>query len=129
MPSLLPWRGQTCLETAAWGLVAGVLAAAGVLAFYTAMQNGPTSLVAPVSAAGVTIPVLGGIPAGDAPDGRAVAGVSALLAGVMVTALSHGGDGSGGPAVATPGRSVTAGTCSRRLRWARLSCKGPRWQR
>lgn len=42
------------------GIAAGALAACGVLAFYTAMQNGPISLVAPVAASGVAVPVAGG---------------------------------------------------------------------
>lgn len=41
------------------GIAAGALAACGRLAFYTAMQNGPISLVAPVAASGVAVPVAG----------------------------------------------------------------------
>lgn len=74
----------------AWGAVAGSLVACGVLSFYTAMQNGPISLVAPVSATGVTVPVAGGLLLGEKVSGIALAGLALVVIGVMAIARSHG---------------------------------------
>lgn len=73
-----------------WGALAGSLVACGVLSFYTAMQNGPISLVAPVSATGVTVPVAGGLLLGESVSGAALAGLALVVVGVMVIARSHG---------------------------------------
>jgi drug/metabolite transporter (DMT)-like permease len=76
-------------EALAWGVAAGSLAACGVLAFYTAMQNGPISLVAPVAATGVAVPVAGGLLLGEDVGRPALAGLLLVVVGVMVVARSH----------------------------------------
>lgn len=73
-----------------WGAIAGSLVACGVLSFSTAMQNGPISLVAPVSATGVTVPVAGGLLLGEEVPGLALTGLALVVVGVMVIARSHG---------------------------------------
>jgi drug/metabolite transporter (DMT)-like permease len=40
----------------AWGVGAGAVGAVGLLAFYTALQRGRTSVVTPVAGAGVVVP-------------------------------------------------------------------------
>lgn len=72
------------------GIAAGALAACGVLAFYTAMQNGPISLVAPVAASGVAVPVAGGLLLGEQVSRPAFAGLALVIVGVMVISRSHG---------------------------------------
>src|SRR5215211_3511048 len=51
----------------AWGAGSGVVAAVGVLLFYRALAIGPTSVVSPVAASGVAIPVLVGVFGGSCP--------------------------------------------------------------
>ena len=72
----------------AWGAGAGAVGALGVLAFYTALQRGRTSVVAPVAGAGVAIPVLAGILGGDALGWRSGLGVALAVAGVLVVAAA-----------------------------------------
>lgn len=86
--AVLAVRPEPTVSAVAWGAVAGVLAAAGVLAFYTALQNGPTSLVAPVSGAGVLIPLVGGLVSGESPGPVVLSGLLVLVVGILVIALT-----------------------------------------
>ena len=91
-----------------WGLGAGVLAAAGVLAFYTAVQNGEASAVVPISSTGIVIPLVGGLFAGDMLSTAALAGAIVLIIGALMIARSGTSNGAVDPdrrIVATPGRS------------------------
>jgi drug/metabolite transporter (DMT)-like permease len=83
-------RPPVSLGALVWGAAAGSLVACGVLSFYTAMQNGPISLVAPVAATGVTVPVAGGLLLGEKVSGLALAGLALVVIGVMAIARSHG---------------------------------------
>lgn len=69
-----------------WGAGAGVVGAVGVLAFYTALQRGRTSVVAPVAGAGVVLPVLVGVLGGDPLGWRSGVGVAAAVIGILVVA-------------------------------------------
>ena len=72
----------------AWGLGAGAVGAVGVLAFYTALQRGRTSVVTPVAGAGVIVPVVAGLLAGDPLGWRAGVGVAAAVLGILVVAAA-----------------------------------------
>lgn len=72
----------------AWGLGAGAVGAVGVLAFYTALQRGRTSVVTPVAGAGVILPVLFGILAGESLGWRSGLGVVAAAVGIIVVAAA-----------------------------------------
>ncbi len=76
-----------------WGLGAGALAAVALLLFYTALQRGPTAIVAPVAGSGVVIPVVTGLLGGEPVGWRVGLGVAAVVAGVLVVAATGGGDG------------------------------------
>jgi drug/metabolite transporter (DMT)-like permease len=76
-----------------WGLGAGALGAVAVLLFYTALQRGPTAIVAPVTGSGVVVPVVAGLLGGESVGWRAGAGVAAVVVGVLVVAATGGGDG------------------------------------
>jgi len=91
-----------------WGLAAGALAAAGVLAFYTAMQNGPISLVAPVASSGVIIPVAGGLLLGEVVGRAALVGLVMVMVGVMVIARSHARSTSMSPTSTSGGLETLA---------------------
>jgi uncharacterized membrane protein len=76
-----------------WGFAAGALAAVALLLFYTALQRGRTAIVAPVAGSGVAIPVVAGLLGGQPLAWPVVAGVAAVVAGVLVVATT--GDGGG----------------------------------
>src|SRR3954470_8830676 len=59
----------------AWGAASGVVAAVGVLLFYRALAIGPTSVISPVVASGVAIPVLVGVFGGELPSAVVVVGL------------------------------------------------------
>lgn len=85
-----------------WGAVAGVVGAAGVLAFYRALVAGPTSLVAPLAASGATLPVLLGIAQGNAPGVPIIIGLVVVLAGLALASLTGGGGDETSEMPATP---------------------------
>nr|WP_246405665.1 DMT family transporter [Modestobacter versicolor] len=106
-------RPEPTVPGLVWGGVAGVLGALGVLAFYTALQNGPTSIVAPVSGAGVVIPLVGGLVTGEQLSVSAIVGLVAVVAGILVIALrsdnaSHTTDIWPRRPLGAPGRSQVA---------------------
>lgn len=81
-------RPSAALPGLGLGACAGALGAGGVLAYYTALQRGATSVVTPVAGTGVVLPVLAGVAAGDALGWRAGAGVVAVVAGVLLVAAT-----------------------------------------
>lgn len=82
-------------ETALLGLGAGIATAIGLTAFYRGLAIGPMSIVAPISAAGVIIPVVVGLASGDEPSHAQVVGVLLAIAG-MLTVVGYSKDPSGG---------------------------------
>ena len=97
-------RPDVAVPGAVWGVVAGGIGAIGVLAFYTALQRGRTSVVTPVAGAGVVLPVLAGVLGGDPLGWRSGSGVAAAVVGILVVAATAGEDDE--PVVrAVPGRS------------------------
>jgi uncharacterized membrane protein len=63
---------------------AGVASAAGLAAFYTAMAVGTISVVAPIAATGVVVPVAFGIADGQVPGAAALLGGALAIVGVVV---------------------------------------------
>ena len=70
-------------------LVAGVLTAVGLVAFYRALAIGTMSIVAPIIAAEVLIPVVAGLMRGERPGPQAYAGIIITIAGVMLISWTH----------------------------------------
>lgn len=69
---------------------------AGVLAlgaFYRALAIGTMSIVAPISATGVAVPVAVGLAGGEAPGALQVAGMAAAVVGVGLASREAGGEG------------------------------------
>jgi drug/metabolite transporter (DMT)-like permease len=64
--------------------VAGVATSLGITAFYKALSIGPMSVVAPISATGVIVPVVVGIADGDRPASLQVAGMAVAIVGVLL---------------------------------------------
>jgi drug/metabolite transporter (DMT)-like permease len=70
----------------AWAAGVGGLGLLGLLAFYRALAIGTMSIVAPISATGVAIPVLVGLFSGERPGVLQVAGIALACAGVILAA-------------------------------------------
>ena len=68
----------------AWTLGAEALGLLGLLAFYRALAIGTMSIVAPISATGVAIPVLVGVLSGERPTALQVAGILLACGGVIL---------------------------------------------
>jgi len=66
------------------GALVGVVGALGVLAFYQALRCGPTSVVSPVAASGILIPVAFGLASGMALSPAVAVGLPLTLAGLVV---------------------------------------------
>src|SRR5215211_3798954 len=68
----------------AWAAGVGLLGLLGLLAFYRALAIGTMSVVAPISATGVAIPVFVGLLSGERPGALQVAGILLACAGVVL---------------------------------------------
>jgi len=75
-------------------LGAGFVAGAGVVVYYAALARGAASILAPLAAAGLILPVLVGVARGERTVLLAVAGTAVLLAGVALLAGSGREDGA-----------------------------------
>ena len=85
--------------------IAAVAGAAGAVAiglFYGAMAAGPVSVVAPVAAMGVAVPVAVGLLRGEAPSALQAAGLAVGLVGIAAAVRESPAEGT----VAVPARSV-----------------------
>jgi drug/metabolite transporter (DMT)-like permease len=76
----------------AWAASVGVLGLIALSAFYRALAIGTMSIVAPISATGVTIPVLVGLASGERPGALQIAGIVLACAGVVLAAREKPSD-------------------------------------
>jgi drug/metabolite transporter (DMT)-like permease len=76
-------------------VAAGVAGTTALAAFYRALAVGNMSIVAPISATGVAVPVIVGIATGDHPAALQLAGIAAAVIGVILASREH--DGSAHP--------------------------------
>ena len=70
-----------------WGLAAGLAGGTGSYLLYRAMSVGAISLVAPITACSVIIPVTYSILTGEVLTALVAAGILAMIAGVIITSL------------------------------------------
>ena len=70
----------------AWAAGVGILGLLGLVAFYHALAIGTMSIVAPISATGVAIPVLVGLFSGERPEALQAAGMVLASCGVVLAA-------------------------------------------
>ena len=75
-----------------WGAGSGSVAAVGVLFFYRALAIGPTSVVSPVAASGVAIPVLVGVFGGEPLSAVVIVGLLAAVGGLAIVSLLNSED-------------------------------------
>jgi drug/metabolite transporter (DMT)-like permease len=78
-------------------LAAGAAGISALGAFYRALAIGTMSIVAPISASGVTLPVVVGLATGDAPSALAATGLAVTVAGVMLASRESEHPGSPHP--------------------------------
>lgn len=71
------------------GAVAGAVAAVGLVLFYGALARGPVSVVTPLAASGVAIPVVVGIARGETPSPLAWFGLAVVALGVLTVATTR----------------------------------------
>ncbi len=85
-------RGATPPEVARLlpAVVGGVAGIAALAAFYRALAIGKMSIVAPISATGVAVPVIVGVAGGDRPAALQLAGIAAAIIGVVLASREHG---------------------------------------
>lgn len=76
-----------------WSVTSGVAGAVGLLAFYRALAIGPMSVVSPIMALQVIVPVTAGLLQGERPAATAYAGMLAAVCGVALVAASKGHTG------------------------------------
>ena len=75
-------------------LLAGASGGIALGAFYRALALGTMSIVAPISASGVIVPVVVGIAGGERPSALQAAAIPVLFAGVILASREvHGDDG------------------------------------
>ncbi len=79
-------------------LLAGLTGAVALGAFYRALAVGTMSIVAPISASGVTLPVVVGIAGGDRPSAAQAAGLVVTIVGVMLASREVHDDAGGASA-------------------------------
>jgi drug/metabolite transporter (DMT)-like permease len=76
-----------------WSAIGGGLSGVlGLGCFYGALAIGTMSVVAPISAAGVALPVVVGIATGNRPSALATAGLAAIVAGVVLASREQHDD-------------------------------------
>jgi drug/metabolite transporter (DMT)-like permease len=77
-------------QAAGTALAAGLVAGVGVVAYYRALKRGSASLLAPVAAAGLILPVTVGVIRGERTALLAALGTVVLLAGIALLARARG---------------------------------------
>jgi drug/metabolite transporter (DMT)-like permease len=72
-----------------FGALAGAVAGAGLVLFYGALARGPVSVVTPLAATGVAIPVLAGIVRGESPSAIGWFGLAVAALGVLTVSTTR----------------------------------------
>jgi drug/metabolite transporter (DMT)-like permease len=90
-----------------WGTAAGVIGAAGLIAYYQALATGQTAILAPLAASGAVLPLLLDLARGESPGPVALAGLVVVLAGIAVTSLASAERDEAAPAPTWHGPPAT----------------------
>jgi drug/metabolite transporter (DMT)-like permease len=83
---LIPLIGADSISAGKFGIafLAGVASLGGLAAFYAAMAMGTVSVVAPIAALGVVVPVVVGLAGGESPAAIQLAGLVPAMGGVVI---------------------------------------------
>ncbi len=94
---LIPLFGADSISAGklAIAFLAGAASLGGLGAFYAAMAMGTVSVVAPIAALGVVVPVGFGLAAGDAPAPIQLAGLIPAIAGVVILSYEESPEHAG----------------------------------
>ena len=95
----------------AWAVVSGAVAVGSLGLMYRAMAVGPVSIVGPVSACGVAIPVIVGLARGEQPHPVQLAGIAVAVMGVILASVEKGPDDRGKQVVAGFWLALAAAVC------------------
>jgi drug/metabolite transporter (DMT)-like permease len=92
---LIPLFGADAIsaDKLALAYLAGAASLGGLGAFYAAMAMGTVSVVAPIAALGVIVPVAFGLATGDEPGTIQLIGLAPAIAGVVILSYEEGADG------------------------------------
>ncbi len=93
---------------AAWSVVAGLMGVASLGCLYAAMAVGMISIVGPISACGVAIPVVIGLLRGEQPNALQVAGMVVAATGVVLASVERDAGKRGTRVVAGLGLALVA---------------------
>lgn len=67
-----------------WGVLAGLTGLVGLVCFYVALAIGSMSVVSPIAATGVVVPVVAGLVRGERPAGVQLAGIVIAVVGIVL---------------------------------------------
>ena len=81
---------EVTLRAVTIGALGGAAGVVGLGAFYRALAAGPMSVVPPIAAAGVALPVAVGLATGTDPTPVVVAGLALAVVGVVVASIGEG---------------------------------------
>ncbi|MCX5067109.1 DMT family transporter [Micromonospora lupini] len=88
--------GTPTVADIAWGLLAGVAGAGGVMLLYRALAGGMMAVVAPVTAiTAAVVPIVAGLFTSSFPGGLALTGAGLAVVAIALVSLGEGGGGSG----------------------------------
>ena len=96
---------------AAWSIVAGAIAVGALGLMFAAMAVGAVSIVGPVTACGVAIPVLIGLARGEQPSSLQLAGIAAATLGVVLASVESASGGRRSRLVAGLGLALASAAC------------------
>lgn len=85
--AVLLMRLQPSVHSILWGMAGGAVGAVALVLFYRGLASGIMSLVAPVSACGVLVPVTFSIAIGHVPRTEGLVGVAAAISGVVLVSV------------------------------------------
>lgn len=86
----LPTAAPPSAAAAGTAVAAGLVAGAGAVVYYGALKRGAASLLAPIAASGLVLPVTVGVARGERTALLAALGTAVLLAGVALLARARG---------------------------------------
>ena len=89
-----------------WAACSGAIAVGSLGLMFAAMAIGPVSIVGPVSACGVALPVIVGLAQGDRPAAVQLAGMALGIAGVVLASIEQRQDDHGKRVVAGLGLAL-----------------------
>ena len=86
----------------AWGAAAGLVGGLAAVLFYRGLAVGLVSIVVPVSACAAVVPVVFALTMGEVPNAPAIAGIAAIILGIVLVSLRPDPtpDGPGNPRTA-----------------------------